>query len=76
MKKLLFGLSLLLLTSCKMTSRYEIHSNHSTYFTSSYTKSADGCITFKDNCGCATDKTVTLCGTYDIVERTAKRKKY
>lgn len=77
MKSLLFGLLLLSLASCNIkTPKYSIRADHNSYYTNAYTKSEDGCITFKDMCGCETEKTVTLCGTYEIIENTNPNKRY
>jgi hypothetical protein len=51
--------------------KYEIvDGNRVHYYTTSYTKGQDGCITFQKFCQCGSDEleTVVLCGTYTIEE--------
>jgi hypothetical protein len=51
--------------------KYEIVSGGSQhYYTTEYTKTQDGCITFQKHCDCGGDEleTVVLCGTYTIEE--------
>ena len=43
-------------------------SNYSNYNTNSYISNGN-CITFKNECGCKDEKTVTVCGNYTIITR-------
>lgn len=69
--KNLFLLLLLssILVGCGKASKYTIESQGYSYQTNSYSKDADGCIVFKNDCGCGGEpETVTVCGNYSIVK--------
>ena len=56
-------------TGCTKPSKYTITTNGVQYWTNSYSKDADGCIVFKNECGCGGDpQTVTVCGNYSITK--------
>lgn len=75
MKKLILGILLLSLASCQPYAKYSINADRSNYLTDSYTRTEDGCITFKEKCGCGPDRKVTLCGSYTITENKDYRRK-
>jgi hypothetical protein len=69
MKKLIIIFTLLALASCEQNSKYQISTGDASYFTNAYTKNADGCLVFKNECGCGGDpQIITVCGTYSIVK--------
>jgi hypothetical protein len=74
MKKLILLLAIgTIVVSCGKPAKYEIRSNGSNYQTNSYSTNADGCIVFKNECGCGGEpEVVTVCGDYSIV----KNKRY
>lgn len=69
--KNLFLLLLLssILVGCRKVSKYTIGAQGRLYQTDAYSKDSDGCIVFKNDCGCGGEpETVTVCGNYSIVK--------
>ena len=65
----------LIFASCGKPSKYTIQSEGGNYMTNSYTKDGNGCIIFKNECGCGGDpQSVTVCGTYTIVKNSSHEK--
>jgi hypothetical protein len=52
----------------KYTIRIPNGSHGSEYYTNNYILNGN-CITFKDECGCKDEKTITVCGNYTIITR-------
>jgi hypothetical protein len=76
MKKItILVLAALIFTSCGKQGKYTISSEGGQYMTNSYTKDANGCIVFKNECNCGGDpQVVTVCGTYTIIKNSSHEK--
>jgi hypothetical protein len=65
----------LVITSCGKQAKYTISGEGGQYATDSYTKDANGCIVFKNECNCGGDpQVVTVCGTYTIIKNSSHEK--
>jgi len=64
------GVSILIavVASSQKPTKYKISIPHYVYYTNSYTSNGN-CITFKNECGCKDEKTITICGNYTIITR-------
>lgn len=61
--------------SCGKPAKYTINGEGGQYMTNSYTKDANGCIVFKNECNCGGDpQVVTVCGTYTIIKNSGHEK--
>lgn len=76
MKKIIIFASVaLIFASCGKQAKYTINGEGGQYVTNSYTKDANGCIVFKNECGCGGDpQVVTVCGTYTIIKNSSNEK--
>jgi hypothetical protein len=76
MKKIIIFASVaLIFASCGKQGKYTINSEGGQYMTNSYTKDANGCIVFKNECNCGGDpQVVTVCGTYTIIKNSSHEK--
>jgi len=64
-----------IVASCGKPAKYTITSEGNQYLTNSYTKDANGCLVFKNECGCGGEpQVVTACGTYTIIKNSSNEK--
>lgn len=66
---ILVGVLIVFIASKQKPTKYIISIPHgSNYYTNSYILNGN-CITFKNECGCKDEKTVTVCGNYTIIKK-------
>ena len=66
---LVVSVFIIAITSNQNSTKYRISIPHGQdYYTNSYISNGN-CITFKNECGCKDEKTVTVCGNYTIITK-------